>query len=136
MKNKTRQGSRKKPLKTILIIEDERVIADVLSAVLEEEGYRVHVADNGKAGIASLQTVQPDLVLCDLMMPIADGRAVARAMSSNPNYSTIPLIIMSAGGAAPSEPGVHYSAFIRKPFDLNQLISIVENWVVRSRRPK
>src|SRR5215218_2266377 len=79
-------------LKTILIIEDERVIADILSTVLEDEGYKVHVADNGKEGLASLKAVHPDLVLCDLMMPVADGRAVGYAMSANPDYKSIPLI--------------------------------------------
>ncbi|MGA7733110.1 MAG: response regulator [Chloroflexia bacterium] len=116
-------------LKTILIIEDERVIAEILCAVLEDEGYRVHVADNGKEGIAALKPVRPDLVLCDLMMPVADGKAVARTMNSDPRYRSIPLILMSAGGTPPTDPGIHYAAFIRKPFDLSQLISVVERWV-------
>jgi CheY-like chemotaxis protein len=116
-------------LKTILIIEDERVIAEILCAVLEDEGYRVYVADNGKEGIAALKPLRPDLVLCDLMMPVADGKAVARTMASDPRYRSIPLILMSAGGTPPTDPGIHYAAFIRKPFDLSQLISIVERWV-------
>lgn len=116
-------------LKTILIIEDERVIADILSTVLEEEGYEVHVADNGKVGLATLKTVHPNLVLCDLMMPIADGKAVARAMSADPDISSIPLILMSAGGSPPTDPNIHYADFLRKPFDLSQLISLVEQWV-------
>ncbi len=118
-----------KLLKTILIIEDERVIAEVISAVLEDEGYQVHIADNGKQGLDHLEEIKPDLVLCDLMMPVADGKAVARAMSSDPAYRTIPLILMSADGSAPTEPGIHYSAFLRKPFDLNQLISVVHRCV-------
>ena len=116
-------------LKTILIIEDERVIAEILSAVLEDEGYTVHVADNGKEGIATLKSTHPDLVLCDLMMPIADGRAVARAMAADPTTRSIPLIIMSAGGNPPTDPNIRYNAFLRKPFDLNQLIDTVEHWV-------
>ena len=91
-------------LKTILIIEDERVIAEILSAVLEDEGYNVQVADNGKEGIATLKSTHPDLVLCDLMMPIADGKAVARAMAADPSTRSIPLIIMSAGGNPPTDP--------------------------------
>ena len=116
-------------LKTILIIEDERIIAEVLSTILEDEGYRVHIAENGNHGIASLQKLHPDLVLCDLMMPVADGKAVARAMASNPAYRSIPLILMSAGGSPPTDPDLHYSAFLRKPFDLSQVIHIVEHWV-------
>jgi CheY-like chemotaxis protein len=122
-------SNRSSAQKTILIIEDERVIAEILSAVLQDEGYNVVVADNGKTGLATLPKTRPDLVLCDVMMPIADGRAVARAMSSDPELRSIPLIMMSAGGAAPNEPGVRYKAFIRKPFDLNQLIDTVERWV-------
>ena len=116
-------------LKTILIIEDERVIADILSTVLEDEGYEVHVADNGKEGLASLKSIHPDLVLCDLMMPVADGRAVGYAMSTDPAYKSIPLIFMSAGGSPPNDPNIHYADFLRKPFDLSQLISLVERWV-------
>ena len=113
-------------MKTILIVEDERVIAEVFSAVLEDEGYRVLIANNGKQGLDRLAEGQPDLVLCDVMMPGLDGRDVARAMSASPRYRTIPLILMSAALISVNKGEYPYAYFLRKPFDMDYLIETVE----------
>jgi CheY-like chemotaxis protein len=113
-------------LKTILIVEDERVIAEILCAVLQDEGYRVEIANNGKQGLDLLAEKRPDLVLCDIMMPGLDGREVARAMSANPTYSTIPLILMSAAYLPFSRQDYPYTDFLRKPFDMEDLIETVK----------
>jgi two-component system alkaline phosphatase synthesis response regulator PhoP len=112
-------------VKTILIVEDERVIAEILSAVLEDEGYRVVIANNGKQGLDRLAEGRPDLVLCDIMMPGLDGREVARAMSANSRYRTIPLILMSAAHMPVNRHDYPYTDFLRKPFDMDELIETV-----------
>ena len=112
-------------MKTILIVEDERVIAEILSAVLEDEGYRVVIANNGKQGLDRLAEGRPDLVLCDIMMPGLDGRDLARAMSANAKYRTIPLILMSAAYIPLNKHDFPYTAFLRKPFDMDHLLDTV-----------
>ena len=114
-------------MKTILIVEDERVIAEVLSAILEDEGFHIIIADNGKAGLDSLAEHRPDLVLCDVMMPVIDGRDMVRAMASNPDYRSIPVIMMSAASLPVTNRDYTYSAFLRKPFEIEDLLSTVHN---------
>lgn len=113
-------------MKTILVVEDERVIAEILSAIFQEEGYHVVIADNGKEGLARLSEEHADLVLCDVMMPIVDGRDMARAMSHHPDYQNIPIIMMSAAALPSPTQDYSYQAFIRKPFDLDHLLNTIK----------
>jgi CheY-like chemotaxis protein len=114
-------------MKTILVVEDERVIAEVLSAILQDEGFHVMLADNGKVGLERMAEERPDVVLCDIMMPIIDGRDMVRAMASNPDYRSIPVIMMSAATLPTANRDYSYSAFLRKPFEIDDLISTVRN---------
>jgi CheY-like chemotaxis protein len=113
-------------VKTILVVEDEQSIAEILKAVLQDEGYRVIIASNGKAGLECLDNVMPDLVLCDVMMPVVDGRDMVRTMSANPAFEAIPVIMMSAANMPSRLQDCRYAAFVRKPFDLETLLSTIE----------
>ena len=112
---------------TILVVDDEMAVADFLKVVLEDEGYRVVLAQNGREGLARLAEDRPALVLCDLMMPIMDGPALCRAMQKDPAYQGIPFVIMSARHYPPSssEGGCNYTAFLAKPFGLDNLLTLV-----------
>ena len=114
-------------MSTILVVDDELAVADFLKVVLEDEGYRVVLAQNGREGLARLADHTPVLVLCDLMMPIMDGPALCRAMQTDPVYQAIPFVLMSARHRAPSaaEGGCNYTAFLDKPFGLDTLIALV-----------
>jgi CheY-like chemotaxis protein len=116
---------------TILVVDDEYAVADFLKTVLEEEGYHVLVAENGREGLARLAESRPALVLCDLMMPIMDGAALCRAMRKNPDYQAIPFVLMSARHYPPSrdDEGCNYTAFLAKPFSLDKLIELVSRLV-------
>ncbi|HSK41532.1 MAG TPA: response regulator [Arenibaculum sp.] len=104
-------------MKTILIIEDEFGIALLLATVLEDEGYRVFMAANGRQGLERLEECRPDLVISDLMMPTMDGATMARTMRADPAYRNIPIIMMSAlPEAAVREKFDGYDAFLSKPF--------------------
>src|SRR5689334_14219799 len=111
-------------MKTILIVEDELILTEVLSAVLEDAGYHVVTVGDGRAGLAALPTVQPDLVLCDVMMPLMDGREMCRRMQADPAFGHIPVILMTAAPASVGPADCKYSALIRKPFDLDRLLDI------------
>lgn len=113
-------------MKTILLVEDEFGIAGVLCLLLEDEGYRVLSAANGRQGLDRLAENRPDLVVSDFMMPLMDGATLGRAMREDPAYKDIPLIMMSA---VPEEAvRAHfdgYTAFLRKPFAISDFFALV-----------
>jgi CheY-like chemotaxis protein len=121
----------------ILIVEDDTSSADMLSFVFRQEGYEVVTAGNGKEALSSLSGDGIALVLCDLMMPIMDGRELCLALQADPLYRDVPLIIMSAAPeiSVSNLPGerCHYSCFIRKPLDLDQLTATVRKLITTTR---
>jgi CheY-like chemotaxis protein len=74
-------------MKTVLIVGDERPIAEMLGRMLEDEGYRVLTARDGREGLACLAHERPDVVLCDVMMPVLDGGDMGRARPRQPGLS-------------------------------------------------
>jgi CheY-like chemotaxis protein len=120
----------------ILIVEDEFSSAEMLSFVLQQEGYQVVTAENGKEALDHLQTDGVALVLCDLMMPVMDGRELCRLMKSDPQLESIPIVIMTAAPEVSIthmfEEGCFYSSFMRKPLDLDLLTSTVRNLITTS----
>lgn len=113
-------------MKTILLVEDEFGIAGVLRLILEDEGYRVFVAPNGRQALAQLAANPPDLVVTDLMMPLMDGAELGRAVRADPAHSHIPIVIMSAAlEDALRKRFDGYDVFLRKPFDPPVLLDII-----------
>ncbi len=109
---------------TILVVEDEGLIAELLEDVLQDAGYRVVTAGNGLEGLARLADVAPDLVLSDIMMPGLDGRALCQRIRSDARYHGLPIVLMSAALPA-ADRATDYTAFIRKPFDLDGLLGTI-----------
>lgn len=81
---------------SILVIDDEAVNFDVIEALLHKEKYQLHYVPNGKLAIASLDTLTPDLILLDVMMPDMDGIAVCQHLKANPRWKMIPIIMVTA----------------------------------------
>ncbi len=83
---------------TILIIEDEEILVDVLSKKLEQEGYRVFSAGDGEAGIAKVAEVQPDLILLDIVMPKMDGYEVLTKLKEQYGDKMPAVMVISNSG--------------------------------------
>lgn len=83
-------------LATILVVDDEAKNVKLLDALLTLRGYRVVTAADGETALRQVQTVQPDLVLLDVMMPVMDGFAVCRQLKDDPQTCLIPVLIMTA----------------------------------------
>jgi CheY-like chemotaxis protein len=114
-------------VQTILVVDDEYGVVDVLLAALEDEGYRVVVAANGKRGLAQLTEHKPDLIITDFMMPILDGAALGAAVRGDPQFKDIPIIMTSSVPEASIRARFNgYSAYLRKPFRLGELIDCVK----------
>jgi CheY-like chemotaxis protein len=112
---------------TVLIVEDEFAIADLLEMVLTDEGYHVVTAANGRQGLQRLaEGPRPDLIISDFMMPILDGAGLIRALRESEAQRDIPCIIMSSMPEATVRERVgQYAAFVRKPFSLAAMIELV-----------
>lgn len=115
-------------MKTILVIEDQIDVRENIDAILELEGYQVIMAEDGEIGLEMATSHQPDLILCDVMMPKLDGFGVVQALRQNPITSTIPLIFLTAKADRLSlRQGMDLGAddYLTKPFTLDELINAV-----------
>ena len=84
--------------KKILIIEDEKIMIDLLQKKLTNEGYQVAVAQDGVEGVEKMQKEKPDLILLDVMMPRMNGFEVMEKMHQDPGLKSIPVIVISNSG--------------------------------------
>jgi CheY-like chemotaxis protein len=118
--------------RTVLIIEDEKLIIVSTQMVLEAAGYRVESAINGEEGIARAKQIHPDLVLLDIMMPGIDGWETLTRLKRDGDTAAIPVIIFTAreharGHQKSTEMGA--ADYFRKPFEPDELIDLVERHV-------
>lgn len=112
--------------KTVLIVEDESNIRELLRMYLEQEGYIVEMAQNGAEGLRIFKRVHPDLVLLDLMMPIMDGTQMIRELRS---FSNTPVIMLTAKGEMLDKiAGLELGAddYITKPFEMREVMARVK----------
>ncbi|WP_210497402.1 response regulator [Microvirga antarctica] len=115
-------------MKTILVVDDEWAIAEVLESLLSDEGYRVIIANNGKQALERLGEWPPDLIMMDFMMPVMDGRATLAALQSDPKTAAIPVIVMSSlPEQTIAERCTGYVVFLRKPFRVAAVLDAVES---------
>jgi two-component system, OmpR family, response regulator VicR len=112
---------------TILVVEDELSIATMLQDLLDEEGYTVVLARDGREALEQLPATRPALVITDLMMPGIDGLELCRAIQADPLYQTTPLILMSAIAKPSAADDCHYAAFLIKPLDLQVFLETISN---------
>ena len=116
---------------TVLIVEDDRDIREALTEILEEEGYGVLRAADGRRALAILgaESSLPALVIADLAMPTMSGEELIDAMRASPTLRSIPIIVSSAmPDVVERAEMLGASAVVRKPFELAKLLSLVERW--------
>jgi two-component system phosphate regulon response regulator PhoB len=113
----------------ILIIEDERALSQVLTYNLQREGYETLVAYDGQEGLRKAQTLLPDLVLLDLMLPVIDGLDVCRRLRSGEQTRKIPILMLTAKGEETDQlVGFSLGAddYITKPFSVKVLLQRIK----------
>ena len=114
---------------TILIIEDERSLVDVLTYNLKNEGFEVLSAADGQEGLRRVQSALPDLVILDLMLPVIEGLEVCRQLRGDPRTRDIPILMLTARSEEVDEiVGFHMGAddYVTKPFKMKPLIHRVK----------
>ena len=113
-------------MQTVLVVDDEFGIGEVLEAILTDDGYRVVTAINGNHALERLAGNRVDLILSDLMMPVMDGAALFAALQADKRYQRIPFVLM----CSLPEPNIQnrikgYTAFLHKPFKVDDVLDIV-----------
>ncbi|ADB37321.1 response regulator [Spirosoma linguale] len=117
-------------MKNILLIEDNDIIRENTAEILELSGYRVTTANNGKAGIELALVDRPDLIICDIMMPVLDGYGVLHIVNKNPALTGIPFIFLTAKSERDDfRRGMELGAddYLTKPFSESELLSAIES---------
>ena len=119
---------------TILVVDDEFGIGELLEALLEDDGHRVLTATNGRHGVERIAEARPDLVISDLMMPVMDGAGLLRALRDKPENASIPFVLMCAlPEQAIADRISGYDAFVRKPFKLAEISTLVGEMLSRAK---
>ncbi len=111
---------------SVLVVEDDRNIGELLQLYLEKEGYAVTIATDGGQGLQKFRAIHPDLVLLDVMMPVMDGWAVCRAIRAE---SQTPIIMLTAKAETEDKiTGLRTGAddYITKPFEMRELLARIE----------
>lgn len=124
-------------MKKILVIEDNLEVRENLCEILELADYDVVSAENGKLGVEKAKSEQPDLIMCDVMMPELDGFGVMKILNNSKDLNHIPLIFLTAK-AEKSDirkgMGLGADDYITKPFDDTELLEAIEMRLKKSER--
>lgn len=115
--------------KTILVVEDERELLHILNDDLSSRGYKVELARNGQEGLEKLQTIEPDLVICDRAMPVMSGyQFLERLRGAYPQYNNLPFIFLTALADPRDRHSVDHlnpTSYLEKPVDLGRLADTI-----------
>ena len=111
----------------IVVVEDDRDINDLLSLILEEEGYRVISVTDGREVLEAARQYQPDLITLDLALPGKDGWQLARELQEDPVTENIPILVISSHVRDLDAPLRRTAArVISKPFYITQVVNHVD----------
>ena len=118
--------------KKILVVDDERMIVDMLEIRLEAEGYDVVKAYSGEEALRKVAEDGPDLILLDIMMPPPDGLEVCRRIKSAPAYKSVAIIMLTARASSDArEASIDAGAdgYISKPYDADELMGKIKGLI-------
>lgn len=117
---------------TILIVEDNPLNLELVTDILEANGYRVCQANNGKDAIVQVESEMPDLVLMDIQLPGLDGLTVTGILKDNPKTAGIPIIALTAHAMRGDEEKAHQAGcdgYISKPIDTRALPQTIRQFL-------
>jgi CheY-like chemotaxis protein len=118
----------------ILVIDDEKNVCNLFVEILRIEGFNAVGATSGQAGLKMAQSLKPDLVLCDVMMPFMHGYEVLERLRQDPQTNAIPFIFLTAlDTAADFRQGMNFGAddYLTKPVNRTALINAVRSRLSR-----
>lgn len=113
---------------TILVVDDEEPVVDLLTDMLHEQGHTVIPAYNGRTALQLVNERRPDLVISDVMMPFVDGIQLSRTIREEYDAERLPIILMSAA-LPPNLEECGANAFLGKPFDIDRFDTLIATYV-------
>ena len=119
---------------SILVVDDDALVRELVRGVLESAGHRVRTVDDGFAALRAVAAERPDCVVLDIMMPGMDGYETTRAIRERPSFRALPIIALTAKAMkGDRELSVQAGAsdYITKPVDIDQLLSLMRVWLYR-----
>ncbi|MEW5848593.1 MAG: response regulator [Myxococcota bacterium] len=120
---------------SVLVVEDDRDLREILTEVLENEGCRVTAVANGAEALALLRNgSRPDLILVDLWMPVLDGLQFRRKQRGLRGAAEIPTVLLSADGDGVRAVRELFNEALVKPLELSAVLALVQRHLTRSRR--
>ena len=125
------------PQLTVLVVDDDPVIVNLLKVNFEMEGYRVVTAGDGEEAIEQVRDEHPDVIVCDVMMPKLDGFGVAAKLKGDRATRSTPLILLTAKAQMSDldkGKALGVDDYVTKPFDPMDLIDRVNAVLARARR--
>lgn len=114
----------------ILIVDDDAVLLESIADLLSLSDFDVLTASNGAEALQILQSQRPDCIISDVMMPELDGYGLLEAIRNHDRWSTIPVILITAydkSYANRADDAVAPDALLSKPFDVDQLITVIRD---------
>lgn len=114
--------------KNILVVEDNHAILDVITLILQSEAYRVTGLNKSADMMVNIDTIKPDLIILDIMLPDADGRELLKQLRSEVKTKDIPVLMISARYTADNVEHGEFkpNGFLAKPFDIDELLDRIE----------
>jgi CheY-like chemotaxis protein len=121
---------------SILIVDDEFGLAEMLREMLRDSGFEVTLAINGRLALEILAEERVDLVLTDMMMPVMDGAELAAAMRKDRRHRATPIIMMTSLPVSRPQPEGLFDAVLRKPFTPELLLETLRNCLASANDPE
>lgn len=116
--------------KNIMVVDDEENIVELVKAILEDEGYGVSTASDGKECLDKLKTAKPQLIILDMMMPGMSGREVCEKIRANPKTKNLRVVFLTVAKFSEAGKGIlekmNVSDYITKPFENKDLVARVK----------
>ena len=110
---------------TVLVIDDDPEVQDLMRRILEKEGYRVEIAGNGQEALTLAETVTPCLITLDIMMPGVDGWTVLAALKNNPKVRDVPVVVITLVDNKPMALALGAADYVAKPFDREKILHLL-----------
>jgi CheY-like chemotaxis protein len=116
--------------KTILILDDDLAILEVIRIILEEKGYEVFTLSDSNLAYQTITNRKPDLILLDIWMPGIDGQEIAKTLKQDQNTKNIPIIMISANNELERMSAASkVEGYLAKPFEIEELLSAVGKYL-------
>jgi signal transduction histidine kinase/CheY-like chemotaxis protein len=116
------------PISTLLVIDDDPAVRDLMTRTLSQEGYSVHTAENGARGLELAKALKPAVITLDVMMPGMDGWAVVSALKADPELSNIPVVMLTIVDDQKLGYTLGAADYLTKPIDWKRLTSVLERY--------